>query len=149
MEEVRKPTYDELLIENAQLKIENAQLKKRIDEQDQQIAELKAQVEKLTRMLFGKKSEKSKKDKEKKSTPPSNEPKTNRNKNGGGGRKAFPPGIPRRDVHVPLNPDECCCANCGKDFEPMGVEISEVRIPSTKYVFRISVILSILDLLIP
>ena len=112
MEDVRKPTYDELLAENAQLK--------------QRIAELQAQVDKLTRMLFGKKSEKSKKDKEKKAAPPSNEPKEKRTKNGGGGRKPFPSGIPRRDVHVALSPDECCCANCGKDFESMGVEITEV-----------------------
>jgi len=47
-------------------------------------------------------------------------------KRGGGGRKPFPPEIPRRDVHVPLHPDECRCATCGKDYEPMGGEISEV-----------------------
>ena len=47
-------------------------------------------------------------------------------KRGGGGRKPFPPEIPRRDVHVDLHPDECRCATCGKDYEPMGVEISEV-----------------------
>jgi transposase/uncharacterized coiled-coil protein SlyX len=133
MEDVRKPTYDDLLIENTQLKkrvaeqdVIIAQQKKRIDELEQQVAELKAQVDKLTKMLFGKKSEKSKKDKEKKSTPSSNEPKQRRTKNGGGGRKPFPPGIPRRNVHVSLHPDECRCANCGKDFEPMGVEITEV-----------------------
>ena len=133
MEEVRKPTYDELLIENAQLKkrvaeqdVIIAQLTKRIEEQDQQIADLKAQVEKLTKMLFGKKSEKSKKDKEKKTQQQSSESKQPRTQNGGGGRKPFPPGIPRRDVHVALSPDECCCESCGKDFEPMGVEITEV-----------------------
>jgi len=122
MEDVRKPTYDDLLAENAQLKIKAA----RVDELEQQVITLKAQVDKLTKMLFGKKSEKSKKDKEKKASQQSSEPKTPRNKNGGGGRKPFPPGIPRRDVHVTLNPDECRCANCGKDFEPMGVEITEV-----------------------
>jgi transposase len=122
MEDVRKPTYDELLAENAQLKIKAA----KVDELEQEVIALKAQVDKLTKMLFGKKSEKSKKDKEKKTAPPSNEPKQRRNNNGGGGRKPFPPGIPRRDVHVSLPPDECCCANCGKEFEPMGVEITEV-----------------------
>ena len=127
MEDVRKPTYDELLAENAQLKIENAQLKEEIAQLNQEIVALKPQVEKLTKMLFGKKSEKSKKGKEKKPSQQSNESKTNRNKNGGGGgRKSFPQEIPRRDVHVALDLDECCCANCGKDFEPMGVEISEV-----------------------
>jgi len=133
MEDVRKPTYDELLIENSQLKkrvaeqdVIIAQQKKRIDELEQQVAELNAKVDKLTKMLFGKKSEKSKKDKEKKSTPPSNEPKQRRTKNGGGGRNAFPLGIPRRDIHVSLPPDECCCQYCGKDFEPMGAEITEV-----------------------
>jgi transposase len=119
MEQERKPTYDELLIENAQLK-------SRVSELEQEIVALKAQVEKLTRMLFGKSSEKSKKNKEKKTKQPSDEPKPPRNKNGGGGRNAFPPEIPRRDIHVPLHPDECRCAKCGKEYEPMGVEITEV-----------------------
>ena len=131
MEEVRKPTYEELLVEVA-----------RIPSLEAQIVELKAQVDTLTQMLFGKKSEKSKKDKEQpQETPetetqvsgdtPANEPlveepKRQRKKNGGGGRNAFPPEIPRRDIHVSLSPDECCCANCGKDFVSMGVEITEV-----------------------
>ena len=70
MEDVRKPTYDELLAENAQLKQQVAGL-------EQQVLELKAQVDKLTKMLFGKKSEKSKKDKERKSKQPSDEPNAN------------------------------------------------------------------------
>jgi transposase len=119
MEEVRKPTYDELLTENAQLK-------QRVSELEQQVIELKSQVDKLTQMLFGKKSEKSKKDKAKKQKPPSNEPKQRRTKNGGGGRKPFPPEIPRRDVPVPLAPEECRCGKCGQEYEPMGVEITEV-----------------------
>jgi transposase/uncharacterized coiled-coil protein SlyX len=140
MEDIRRPTYDELLAENAQLLAENAQLlaenaqlKKRVAELEQEVTELKAtivvlnaQIDKLTKMLFGTKSEKSKKSKEKKTKPPSSEPKQRRNKNGGGGRKPFPPDIPRRDVHVPLSPEECYCANCGKEFESMGVEITEV-----------------------
>ena len=133
MENAQKPTYDELLVENAQqkeeiaqLKAENAQLKERITQLEQEIVILKAQVEKLTKMLFGKSSEKSKKDKEKKPPPQSNEPKPERNKNGGGGRKPFPQEIPRRTVHVALSPEECCCAKCGKEYETMGVEITEV-----------------------
>lgn len=126
MEEQRKPTYDELLAENAQLKIVVAQQKARIDELEQQVAELKAQVDKLTKMLFGRKSEKSKKDKEKKTIAASSEPKNKRDKNGGGGRNAFPSHIPRRDVHVSLHPDDCRCDICGEEFEPMGVEITEV-----------------------
>jgi transposase len=122
MDTGHKPTYDELLAENAELKIKAA----RVDELEQQVADLKAQVDKLTKMLFGKKSEKSKKNKAKNPKPPSDEPKQKRNKNGGGGRKPFPPEIPRRDVHVDLSPDECCCGECGKAFEPMGVEITEV-----------------------
>ena len=132
MEETRKPTYDELLVENAQLKaevahlkVENAQQKERIDSLESQIVELKAQIDTLTQMLFGKKSEKSK-GKEKAPKSSSNEPKQPRKKNGGGGRNTFPPEIPRRDIHVSLSPDECCCANCGKDFVSMGVEITEV-----------------------
>jgi hypothetical protein len=137
MEDVRKPTYDELLVENAQLK-------KRVAEQDieiaaikthyeQKIAELQAQIDKLTKMLFGKKSEKSKKDKAEKQQPSSEstteppiEPKKPRKNNGGGGRHSFHPGIPRRDVRVDLHPDDCRCPICGKDYEPMGVEITEV-----------------------
>jgi len=119
MEDGRKPTYDELLVENAQLK-------KRVAELEQHIVELKTQIDKLTKMLFGKKSEKSKKDKEKKTKQHLNESPTPRNTNGGGGRKPFPPGVPRRDVHVSLHPDECRCEHCGKAFEPMGVEITEV-----------------------
>jgi transposase len=119
MDDVRKPTYDELLVENAQLK-------QRVNELEQQVVELKAQIDKLTKMLFGKKSEKSKKDKEKKTKQQSSEPKQKRTKHGGGGRRPFPPEIPRRDVHVLLVPEECCCASCGKDFESMGVEITEV-----------------------
>jgi hypothetical protein len=131
MEEVRKPTYDELLVEVA-----------RIPSLEAQIVELKAQVDTLTKMLFGKKSEKSKKDKEQSQEIPETEsqvnngssagespveePKRQRTKNGGGGRKPFPSKIPRRDIHVSLSPDECQCANCGKDFVPMGVEITEV-----------------------
>ncbi len=115
MEDAGKPTYEELLEENAQLKA--------------QVAELKVQVEKLTKMLFGKKSEKSKKGKEKKPKSPSDDltgAPSEKKKNGGGGRKPFPPEIPRRDVHVPLHPDECRCAACGRQFETMGVEITEV-----------------------
>ena len=133
MEDVREPTHDELLVENAQLKIENAQLKaenaqlkKRVTELEQEIVALKAQIEKLTKMLFGKSSEKSKKDKEKKPPPQSSEPKTPRQKNGGGGRKPFPPEIPRRDVHVTLSPEDCICPSCGLEYESMGVEITEV-----------------------
>jgi len=141
MEEQRKPTYDELLAENAQLKLRVAELEikaARVDELEQQVLELTAQVDKLTKMLFGKKSEKSKKDKEKKANPPSGEPKQKRDKNGGGGRKSFPPNIPRRDVHVSLSPDECCCAHCGAEYEPMGVEISEILnfIPMVAEVIR-------------
>ena len=139
MEARRKPTYDELLEENAQLKIKAA----RVDELEtevvslkQQVADLQARVDKLTKMLFGKKSERSKKANAK--TPPIDEPKPKRNINGGGGRKPFPPEIPRRNVHVNLSPDECCCDNCGQPFEPMGVEISEVLhyIPMTCEVIR-------------
>ena len=136
MEDQRKPTYEELLEENHQLREENSQLKirvaeleikaSRVDELERQVVELKAQIDKLTKMLFGKKSEKSNKDKEKKPKPPSNEPKQKRGKHGGGGRKPFPPEIPRRDVHVPLHPDECRCACCGKEYVPMGIEITEV-----------------------
>ena len=130
-EETRKPTYDELLVEVA-----------RIPGLEAQIVELKAQVDTLTQMLFGKKSEKSKKDKEQPQAtpetgsqvssesaadePPVEEPKRQRQKNGGGGRNSLPPNIPRRDIHVSLSPEECCCANCGKDFVPMGIEITEV-----------------------
>src|SRR5215469_10194983 len=135
MEETRKPTYDELLVENAQLKEQVVDLTARcatIPSLEAQIAELKAQIDTLTKMLFGKKSEKSKESKEKNQEPssnepnPSDEPKQPRKKNGGGGRKSFHPGIPRRDIHVSLDPDECRCGNCGRDFEPMGVEITEV-----------------------
>ncbi len=119
MEEARRPTYDELLEEVALLKQRDA-------EKDALIADLKSQIESLKKMLFGKKSEKSKKDKEKKSKPPSDAPKQKRDKNGGGGRKPFPPEIPRRDAHVSLHPGECRCASCGKDYVPMGVEITEV-----------------------
>ena len=126
MEDQRKPTYEELVVENTQLKLKVKQQESRILELEQQVAELTAQVDKLTKMLFGKKSEKSKKNKAKNPKPPSNEPKQKRDKNGGGGRKPFPPEIPRRDVHVDLHPDECRCEECGKAFEPMGIEITEV-----------------------
>jgi transposase/uncharacterized coiled-coil protein SlyX len=131
MEDTPKPTYDELLIENVQLKkrvaeqdVIIAQQASRITALEQEVAELKAQIAKLTKMLFGKKSEKTKKEKTPKSS--SDEPKQKRDKNGGGGRKPFPSDIPRRDVHVPLLPGECRCALCGTQYEPMGVEISEV-----------------------
>ena len=139
MEARRKPTYDELLEENAQLKIKAA----RVDELEtevvslkQQVADLQARVDKLTKMLFGKKSERSKKANAK--TPQIDNSKSKRDTNGGGGRKPFPPEIPRRNVHVNLSPDECCCDNCGQPFEPMGVEISEVLnyIPMTCEVIR-------------
>jgi transposase len=140
MEETRKPTYEELLVENTQLKQEVADLKNQcavIPSLEAQIVELKAQVDTLTKMLFGKKSEKSKKSKEQSqelaetesqvnNESPVEEPKRKRKKNGGGGRKSFPSEIPRRDIHVSLQPDECCCPNCGKNFEPMGVEVTEV-----------------------
>jgi len=112
----------------------------------QQIADLKAQVDKLTKMLFGKKSEKSKKkDQETEassddsSSGDADTPKKKRKKNGGGGRKPFPPEIPRRDVHVDLSADECRCDCCGEVFEPMGVEITEILnyIPMTCEVIRI------------
>jgi transposase len=131
MEETRKPTYDELLVENAQLK-------ERIVCLEALVVELNAKIDTLTKMLFGKKSEKSKKNKDNDEEPPSNEsnspsdepladePKQRRKKNGSGGRNTFPPNIPRRDIHVSLSPDECCCPNCGKDFVLMGVEITEV-----------------------
>ena len=131
MEETRKPTYDELFIENAQLK-------ERVVTLEALVVELNAKIDTLTQMLFGKKSEKSKKDNANDQEPPSNEsnspsdepladePKPRRKKNGGGGRHSFPSHIPRRDIHVSLSPEECCCANCGKDFVPIGVEITEV-----------------------
>jgi transposase len=122
MDMEQKPTYEELLLENTQLKA-------RVAELEQQVADLKAQVEKLTKMLFGRKSEKSKKkDDDAPSQPPSAQEVTEKKKRkrGGGGRKPFPKNIPRRDVHVALAPEECHCAICGKDFVSMGVEISEV-----------------------
>ena len=132
MEETRKPTYEELLVEVA-----------RIPSLEAQIVELNAKIDTLTKMLFGKKSEKSKKNDEKDQASPESEspvnnessvtqgspvdePKRQRKKNGGGGRNSFPPGIPRRDIHVSLSPDECCCAHCGKAFVSMGVEITEI-----------------------
>jgi len=104
-------------------------LEQRIAEQDQRLVEMQAQIDKLTKMLFGQKSEKSKKEKEAKQQPSddsSSESKPKREKNGGGGRHSFHPGIPRRDVRVPLHPDDCCCGFCGKEFESMGVEVTEV-----------------------
>ena len=44
-------------------------LEQRIAEQDQRLAEMQAQIDKLTKMLFGQKSEKSKKEKEVKQQP--------------------------------------------------------------------------------
>ncbi len=134
MEDQRTPTYEELLEEIAVLKQRDA-------ENDAIIADLKAQVEKLTKMLFGKKSEKTKKSKKSDGEKVSNDPTETQNskkKHGGGGRKPFPPNIPRRDVHVSLHPDECRCASCGKDYVPMGVEITEVMnyIPMVLEVIR-------------
>jgi transposase len=125
MEDVRKPTYEEL-------EKRVVELEQHLIERDQRLAELQAQIDKLTKMLFGKKSEKSKKDKDKdeKAEQPasesSSEPKKSRKNNGGGGRNSFPPEIPRRDVRVPLHPDDCCCPICGKDYESMGVEVTEI-----------------------
>jgi len=149
MEETRKPTYEELLVENAQLKeevahlkIEDAKKQERIASLEALVVELNAKIDTLTQMLFGKKSEKSKKDQEPPQEPPETEtqvsgdapateplveePKRQRKKNGGGGRHPFPSDIPRRDIQVSLSPEECCCAHCGKDFVLMGVEITEV-----------------------
>ena len=153
MEYVPKHLYDELLVENQLLREEIALLKQRNAEQEQEIASLKAQLQevdelkalvaelnakiaKLNKMLFGKKSERSKKDRDESakddasSAPPSNDgesvtPKPPR-KRGGGGRNAIPKHIPRRDIRVSLPPDERCCATCGAEYESMGVEISEV-----------------------
>ena len=136
-----KPTYDELVIENAQLKT-------RVSELEQEIVDLKARIDKLTKMLFGKKSEKSKKKDRELDTSTENQPSGDitdvaapkaKRKHGGGGRKPFPPEIPRRDVHVDLSPDECCCDCCGQSFEPMGVEVTEVLnfIPMACEVLRI------------
>ena len=140
MEEMRKPTYEELLVENAQQKERIVELEIRcaiIPSLEAQIVELKAQVETLTKMLFGKKSEKSKKIGEQDQASPESESqvcnaspveelKPKRKKNGGGGRLSLPPGLPRRDIHVSLSPDECRCANCGKAFVSMGIEITEI-----------------------
>ena len=179
----RKPTYDELVIENAQLKARVAEQdviiarqQNRIVEQDviiarqqnriveleqevvdlkQQVVDLKAhivelnaKIDKLTKMLFGKKSEKSKKkdrdvDAAAEEQPSADNdaldaaPKKER-KRGGGGRKPFPPEIPRRDVHVDLAPDECYCDCCGREYVFMGIEITEVLnfIPMTCEVIR-------------
>jgi transposase len=95
----------------------------------EEIALLQAQIDKLTKMLFGQKSEKSKKEKEVKQQPAhesSAETKSKRENNGGGGRKPFHPGSPRRDVRVPLHHDECCCSICGREYKSMGVEVTEV-----------------------
>jgi len=130
MEETRKPTYDELFVENAQLK-------ERIVGLEALVVELNAKIDTLTQMLFGKKSEKSKKSDEKDQATPETEsqvnnetpvdkPKRRRTKNGGGGRNSFPSNIPRQDIHVSLSPEECQCASCGMDFVSMGVEITEV-----------------------
>jgi len=125
MEEVRKPTYEELEQRVAEQDLEIAALKAKHAEE---IAILKAQIEKLTKMLFGQKSEKSKKEKEKQQLLNESlcKPKPQRKKNGGGGRKPFHPGIPRRDVRVDLHPDDCRCPICGKEYESMGVEVTEV-----------------------
>jgi len=130
-----KVAEQDAIIEQQRIRI--AELEQEVVDLKQQVADLKAQVAKLTKMLFGKKSEKSKKKDQDAEDAATNEassddvalvaaPRKPRRKRGGGGRKPFPPEIPRRDVHVPLSPDECRCATCGKDFEPMGVEISEV-----------------------
>src|SRR5215469_5740521 len=106
MEETRKPTYDELLVENAQLKQEVARQAEHIVGLEALVVELNAKIDTLTKMLFGKKSEKSKEEKEKppeqqsNESKPTDEPKQPRKKNGGGGRNSFHKGIPRRDVHV-------------------------------------------------
>ena len=93
MEAERKPTYEELAERVIQQDAEIALLKQRI-------AELTAQVDKLTKMLFGKKSEKSKKNKAKNPKPPSDEPKQKRDKNGGGGReRAVPSQLPSDASH--------------------------------------------------
>ena len=128
MDTERKPTYDELLVENSQLKI-------RVAELEQEVADLKAQVDKLTKMLFGKKSEKSKKkdrdaddvtEEQSSDIVASEDAPKRKRKRGGGGRKPFPPEIPRRDVHVDLAPDECYCDCCGREYVFMGVEVTEV-----------------------
>jgi transposase len=142
----RKPTYDELVLENQQFREENAQLKikaARVDELEQevvdlkrQVAELQAKVDQLTKLLYGKKSEKSKK-KDRNDDVSAEQAssddvagdvasKAPRRKNGGGGRKPFPPEMPRRDVHIDLPTGECCCDSCGEAFVFMGVEITEV-----------------------
>ncbi|GHT42440.1 hypothetical protein FACS189443_5470 [Planctomycetales bacterium] len=120
--EERKPTYEELEAEVKELR----PLKPLVEQ-------LLLRIEKLEKMLFGKKSEKSKRNKAKdtKQTDSSNEkneasPKRTREKNGGGGRNSFPPNIPRQDIPIPLHPDECRCPKCGKDYESMGEETTEV-----------------------
>jgi transposase len=129
MDTERKPTYEELEAEVVLLRKSNAELEQEVVDLKAQVAEFKVQIDKLTKMLFGRKSEKSKKkDDDDSLQPPSAQvvAEKKKRKRGGGGRKPFPANIPRRDVHVALAPEECRCANCGKDFVPMGVEISEV-----------------------
>jgi transposase len=139
MDTERKPTYDEL-------QEEVASLKQPLVEKDRLIDDLKARVDKLTKMLFGQKSEKSKKkgcesdastDRLSEDTATSYVPKRNR-KHGGGGRKGFPSEIPRRDVHVDLSLDEHYCDCCGREYVFMDIEITEVLnfIPMTCEVIR-------------
>lgn len=169
MESQLKPTYDELLqenatlrVENAELRAENAALKLKVSTLEARVAELEAKVEallqtvaekdayiaKLEKMLFGKKSEKSKKKDEApvesaaevtQDDTASEEPKKKRPKNGGGGKKPFPPGISRRDVYVDVPLDDRICSCCGTEYVDMGVEITEVlnRIPAILEIIRL------------
>lgn len=133
----------------------DAQKQKTLDDLVGEVSRLNVTIQKLTEMLFGKKSEKLPKDKpkeESESTETSNEepsgatespaspeisvpkkPRKKKKKNGGGGRMKIPDNLPVTiiEIHPPL--EERTCAECQEEFKPIGKSVSKRIIfkPST------------------
>ena len=124
---------------------EKEKLLKIIAEQERTIAELRLiieqqalEIKKLKEIIWGKKSEKSKK-KPKPDKAKPDEASSAKRKRGGGGRKGFPKNIRRKEIRIDLSDEEKHCAECGKEYEKMGVEISEMLhfIPAILIVLQI------------
>src|SRR5215469_1723729 len=133
---------------------ENAKKQATLDALVAEVSRLNVTIQKLSEMLFGKKSEKLSKDKpkdepennvtitessdesdssDKPEVPVSKPPRKKKTKNGGGGRMKIPNSLPVEIVenHPPL--EERTCTECEAPFKAIGFETSQqiIFVPSS------------------
>ncbi|KXB07642.1 hypothetical protein AKJ51_00815 [candidate division MSBL1 archaeon SCGC-AAA382A20] len=114
--------------ETGELKEENAALKKQLKEE-------KAKVAMLSKMVFGKKTEKQNKSKKRKDKKKNTKKRGAKPGHKGSGRK-IPEDLSKREETVDIPDDEKFCPKCGLPYEELGSEecSNEVGVEKSYYV---------------